>query len=78
MLHDIKFVVIVLFSCSLVQSLETILASVMGLNNQYQGRLSLKRKVFELKLPAVWTGHGTFKKESESLPALHVSYHIIL
>ena len=67
-----------LFSCSFVQSSETILASVTGLNNQYQGRLPPKRKVFELKLPAVWTGHGTFKKESESLPALHVSYHIIL
>ena len=74
----LNFVVNMLFSCSLVQSSETVLASVAGLNNQYQGRLSTKRKVYELKLPAIWTGHGTFKKESESLPALHVSYRIIL
>ena len=49
----VNFVFIKLFSCSLVQSSETILASVAGLNNDYQSRLSPKRKVFELKLPAV-------------------------
>ena len=52
----LNFVVIVLFSCSPVQSSEAILISIAGLSNQYQGRLSPKRKVYELKLPAVGTG----------------------